>query len=372
VHVQRLTGSFADAGLVTGSYAIAVGLGSPVLGRLADRGRQTAVLLISAGAASGLLLVAGSLPRHSSVALLLALAVGIGFATPPVAACLRSRLPFLLPDPDELGRAYALETSIVELCWVCGPPLVLVIGAVWSTGGALALSGVILVTATVWFAAQPSMRSVRPPSLVRQRGGALATARMRILTVLLFGVGLLLGSDEVAVTAAAGRIEGSTAAAAPLLALWGVGSFAGGLALSRVRGERGAGMLVLLLLALTVGHLALVPAARAVVPLALVLFVAGGAIAPTEATVNAMVEDATPAGTSAEAFAWLGGAIAVGGAVGAAVAGDAVMRFGALGAFWLGAAAGALTTLTAAVSRHVLAGDPKPSHENDEVCRATS
>jgi predicted MFS family arabinose efflux permease len=168
-------------------------------------------------------------------------------------------------------------------------------------------------------------------------------------------VGVLLGADEVAVTATAKGIDGSTAAAAPLLALWGAGSFAGGLVLARVGGARNAAALALLLFALTVGHLVLIPAAGALAVLGAVLFITGGAIAPTEATVHALVEDAAPRGTITEAFAWLDGAIAAGGAAGGALAGVAVDTAGATTAFALGGAAGALATLTAIVRRRTLA-----------------
>jgi predicted MFS family arabinose efflux permease len=355
VHAQRLTGSFAVAGLITGVYAISVGVGGPLLGQLVDRGSPTAVLLASAGVGTLLLGAAAILPGHPSVGTLLALATGIGLATPPVGACLRAQLPALLPDPAALSGAYAVETSVVELCWVCGPPLVLGLGAVWSTGGALAVSGLILLVATAAFAAQPASRARRPqPSVGARRRGALTTPTMRILTVLLLGVGLLLGADEVAVTATAGAIEGSTAAAAPLLALWGTGSFAGGLVLARIGGARNAAALALLLVALTVGQLALIAAAGAIAVLGAVLFITGGAIAPTEATVSAMVEHAAPPGTITEAFAWLDGAIAVGGAAGAAVAGVVVDTAGATTAFALAGAVGALATLTAVVRRRTL------------------
>ena len=360
VHTQRLTGSFAAAGLVTGAYAIAGGMGGPLLGQLVDRGGQTEVLLASAGGAAALLGAAAILPAHASVALLLALATGIGLSTPPVGACLRAQLPALLPDPAALSGVYAVETSVVELCWVCGPPLVLGLGALWSTGGALAVSGLIVLVATVAFAVQPASRTRRPqPSDGARRGSALATPAMRVLTVLLLGVGLLLGADEVAVTATARTFEGSTAAAAPLLALWGAGSFAGGLGFARLGRGRNAALLALLLFALTVGHLALIPASGAVAALGAVLFVAGGAIAPIEATVYAMVEDAAPAGTVTEAFAWLAGAMAVGGAGGAGAAGLVVDTAGATAAFALAAAAGALATLIAIARWRALARDPR-------------
>ena len=78
------------------------------------------------------------------------------------------------------------------------------------------------------------------------------------------------------------------------------------------------------------------------------LLFAGAAIAPTEATIYAMVDHAAPAGTMTEAFAWLATAMAVGGALGAASAGIVADRAGPTAAFALAGGAGALAVLTAA------------------------
>jgi MFS family permease len=167
-------------------------------------------------------------------------------------------------------------------------------------------------------------------------------------------VGLLLGAVEVAVTAAAETLHGS-ASAAPLLALWGVGSLAGGLLAAR-HGARthGAAGLVLVLAALTLGHLALLAAAGSLVAIGAVLLMAGAAIAPTYATVHAMVDDATPASTVTEAFAWLATAAALGAAVGAATAGAAAEHAGPTAAFALASAAGLAAWLTASLRSQTL------------------
>ena len=102
------------------------------------------------------------LPAGAPLAVLVALAAGIGLATPPVGACLRTQLPALLPDPGAVRSAYAFEASVVELTWIAGPPLALCIGALWSTGAALALGGVVLLAATAAFAAQPASRRWQP------------------------------------------------------------------------------------------------------------------------------------------------------------------------------------------------------------------
>ncbi|MDQ6804969.1 MAG: MFS transporter [Actinomycetota bacterium] len=164
--------------------------------------------------------------------------------------------------------------------------------------------------------------------------------------IVLMAVGMLLGADEVAVIAAARALH-STTTTAPLFAIWGAGSLIGGLLLTRLGGgARTAGGLALLLGALTAGHLALIPADGSVLELGAVLLLAGAAIAPTEATLYAMVDNAAPAGTGTEAFAWLATGMAIGDAIGAAGAGLVADHAGPTAAFALAGGAGALAVLT--------------------------
>jgi MFS family permease len=368
VHVRHLSGSFATAGVVTGAYALAESIGGPLLGRLVDRRGQTLVLLTSAGASAALLGVIAIVPPGTSLPALVALASGIGLAEPPVGACLRTQLSSLLPDPDGARAAYAFEASVVELTWVAGPPLVLGVGALWSSGAALASGGLLLLVATGAFAAQPASRAWRPAGAQgRRRGGALRTPAMRTLTAVLLLVGVLLGADEIAVTAAAKALDGTTAAA-PLLALWGVGSLVGGLLITRSGGgARTAAGLSLVLAALAAGHLALIPASSTILSLGTVLLLAGTAIAPAEASVNAMVDDAAPPGTTTEAFAWLASAIAVGGALGAGSAGMLIDSAGPTAAFVLAGGAGALAVLVAALRSRTLAARPTSAGIGDKT-----
>ena len=237
------------------------------------------------------------LPAGASLAALVALAAGIGLATPPVGACLRTQLPALLPDPGAVRAAYALEASAVELTYIFGPPLALCIGALWSTGAALAVAGVVMLAATAAFAAQPASRIWRPaPTGPRPRGGSLRTPAMRALVIVLIAVGMLLGADEVAVTAAA-KTLGSTTAAAPCSPFGAPGRSSAacsspGSAAGRARRRACAPAR-----RTHRRHLALIPADGSVLALGAVLLLAGAAIAPTEATVYAMVDRAAPAGT---------------------------------------------------------------------------
>jgi len=228
IHAQHLTGSFAAAGIAAGAYAVAVGVGGPVLGQLVDRRGQTATLLASSAASAALLGAAALLPAGAPLLALVGLAAAIGLATPPLGACLRTLLPGLLPDADAVRAAYAVEATASELTWVSGPPLALGLGALWSTGGALLFAGAVLLVGTAAFAAQPASRAWQPGrGAPRTRGRSMRAPAMRTLVIVLVAVGALFGAVEVAVAAAADGL-GSAAAAGPLLGIWGAGSLLGG------------------------------------------------------------------------------------------------------------------------------------------------
>jgi MFS family permease len=360
VHVVHLTGSYAAAGIVSGANAVALGVSGPLLGKLVDRRGQTGVLVVGGWVAGALLCALAIVPVGAPLLLLVALAVAIGLAVPPLGACVRSLLPSLVPDPSAAPALYAIETSAVELTWVVGPPLALALAAFLSTGIALAAAGLILAAGTAVFAAQPASRSWRPePGASRSRGGALRVPAMQTLVVIFVAIGLLCGAVEVGAAAAAAGL-GSSGAAGPLLGLWGLGSLCGGVLTARLGGgARGAAGLSLVLAALAAGHVASVVATGSLVTLGAVLLLAGAALAPAFASVYAMVERVAPAGAVTEAFAWLATAMAMGGAAGSAVAGAMAESAGPAAAFALAGGAGVFAALAAVVRAHTLAeGEP--------------
>ncbi|HET6530821.1 MAG TPA: MFS transporter, partial [Actinoplanes sp.] len=209
VHVQRLTGSYAAAGLVAGALAVAQGTGAPLLGRLVDRRGQTVVLLGSALIGGAALATIAALPAGTPLPVLILLAAVIGLATPPVGACLRTLIPVLVPGAERQRRAYAVDATATELTWVAGPPLALTVGAVLGTGAALTAAGAVLISATALFALSPASRSWRPAAGTgTRRGSALASPAMRTLVLVLVGVGVVFGATEVGVTAAADHAAG--------------------------------------------------------------------------------------------------------------------------------------------------------------------
>jgi hypothetical protein len=341
VHAAFLTGSVAQAGLVSGAYAAALGIAGPLVGRVADRRGQTGVLVAGTAASTGLLVATALMPARTSVAVLVGLAAGLGVATPPVAACLRAALPDALPDPGELRTAVAFQATLAELAWITGPPLTLGIAAAVSTRAALLVAAAGVLTGTAAFAREPASRAWRPTG-GRRPSGAMRSPGMRTLVAILTAVGVVFGSVEV------GIATGQGAAAGPLLGLWGAGSLIGGAAATRLGGgARTSSGLAGVLAALAAGHLALALVSGTAVGLGLILLAAGAAIAPTYATVYAMVDDVAPAGTVTEASAWLATAVAVGAALGSAAAGTAVANAGTVSAFGLAGLSGAVAVAIA-------------------------
>ena len=359
VHVKEICGSFAAAGLAAGALAVSQGIGGPLLGRLVDRRGQTVVLAASGlGAAGALAALAAAAPGVAPITVLV-LAALLGVLTPPVPACMRTLLPGLVEDPDALRRAYAADSAAVELTWISGPPLVLLLGALTSTGAALAVTGGMLALLTLLFAAAPASRNWQPPEQeARVTGSALRSPSIRTLVLVFTGTGLVFGGTEVAVTAAADGLD-RTAAAGPLLGFWGLGGLIGGVAATRVGGgaRSGAG-LALLLAALGGSHAALAASANSFVVLAGGIVLAGTLIAPTCATAYAMVDKVAPGGSVTEAFAWMATAVAIGTSVGAAAAGAVADAAGPAATFLLAGAPAVLIALLSAGRAHTLNTDP--------------
>jgi MFS family permease len=356
VHVERLTGSFAVAGAVTGVLALAQGVGGPLLGRLVDARGQTGVLLASGAVASAALAALAVLPVGSPPAAFVGLAVVVGAANPPVGACVRALLAMVVPAGAGLRRAYAADATTTELTWVSAPPLVMVAVTLWDSRVALLAVAAVLLVATLRFAALPTSRAWRPvppTPATTGRGVALRSPGLRTLVAALVGVGVLFGATEVAVTAAAAGL-GQGAAAGALLGAWGVGSFVGGVAATRWGTARSAPGLAGLLAALGVGHLLLAPAAGHVLALGVVIALAGSMIAPILAAAYAMVDAVAPTGTATEAFAWIATASAVGTSGGAALAGVVADAASPAAAFLVAGGAAVLAAALVVARRHTL------------------
>jgi MFS family permease len=347
LRTRELTGSFAAGGFVAGLSALAVCVASPVLGRLVDRRGQVPVLVGTAALSATGLLLLGFLPDGASVAAAAACAVMTGIGFPPLGACLRAALPTLLPDRERRHAAFALESATTEITYVAAPLLVAAAIALGGAGTAAFVIAALGPLGVAAFVAHPAVRSWQPVAREEHDArSALGGPGVRSLILVFALVGTAFGAVEVAVPASVGA-----GAAGVLLALWGAGSLTGGLIAARhAAPEDGARRLRRLLVALAVGHLLLIPATGPIA-LALLLPVAGVAIAPTFACTFALVEELAPVGTLTEAYTWLSTGISAGIAVGAALSGALAESSSASASFALAAVAVAAGAGLAAVSR---------------------
>jgi MFS family permease len=362
VHARELTGSFAVGGAAAGANALAMAAGGPLLGRLVDRRGQTMVLAGSAALCAAALLGAAALPHGASALAIAALAAAAGATQPPLNACARGLWPAIMRDESRLHAAYGLETAALEITYIIGPAALLGLAALASTATAVAVCAAHIALGTALFAALRVSRGWRPEGVRRGAGGALSSPGLRTLMAICVLIGALLCGVEVAIPAAMMDTPG---AIGPLLALWGVGSLAGGLLVARAGGVQGARGFALALAGLAGGHLLLV-AADGPVALGALLVLAGAAVAPTFATTYALVNRVAPPGTITESFAWLSTALAIGLAAGGAGAGALADIAGARAAFAAAAGAAALTLVVLLARRPTLypvAAPPAPPVE---------
>jgi MFS family permease len=327
LYVRERTGSFAIAGAVAGALAAGSAVGAPVLGRLVDRRGQRRVL-IAAGivhaAALGALVADGESGAHTVV--LLAAGFVAGFAVPPASAVLRSMWPALLRGrPDLQQAAFALDSVMIELIFIAGPLLTAALTAIVSPATALIVSAVSVVAGTVWFTAQPPSRESLPDPEAGSGGvlGALRSPGIRSLVLISVPAGAGLGICEVALPAFSAA-QGGPELAGVLLAIWSLGSAAGGLIYGGLSNRPPLDRVHLMMTAALPLSILPMVAANSFELMALLVIPAGMFIAPLLASRNELVALVAPAGARTEAYTWPVTAFVGGIAGGAALAGAVV------------------------------------------------
>jgi len=342
-------GSYGAAGLVSGSYLVSAGIGSPVAGRLMDRRGAARILLRRALLSPLALLAAGGLAVAGAPLVAIGGCAAVaGALLPPVGAALRTLWPRLLEGTNLRTTAYALEASLQEIFFVVGPLLVALAAGLLAPVAGLAIAAAAGAIGTTVFATTPPVRAWRPDEAHASAGRAGALGAIGVRTIVLFGVccGLAFGGAEVGMPAFA-EAHGSAALGGVPLALFAAGSLVGGLVVGArtTREPRSLMRISSVLLAIGLAPLLLAPSLAV---LAVLAFVAGLPIAPSFAAAYGLLDRVAARGTHAEAFAWIGTAVSAGLAAGAALGGVAIDEWGVDAAFTLGCGGAALAALVAA------------------------
>jgi MFS family permease len=342
LYVQRETGSFAAAGLVSAGSLVGVSVGSVVQGRLIDRFGPTRPLLVTAALfAVAIVALALAIEAHAATPVLVLLGGGIGITEPMVGSASRALWGRLVTGESAKNAAFSYEAISMEVFFILGPGLAgLLVAAPWPGTGMVA-GGVCMVTGATLFALSPAVRAWGPAQAERRPLlGALAGPGMRTLALAALGFGMVIGFVEVAVPAAATE-AGQPALGGVLLSVWSVSSVAFGVAFSLRPWPRRMSSRLPALLAAFGLLTALLAWPSTLWGLALAMLVAGAMITPQSATHSAAIEIVAPTGTAAEAFGWVLTAVTLGLAFGQSVSGYLVEHHGPSASF-LAASASAL------------------------------
>jgi MFS family permease len=319
------TGSFGVAGATAGAMALGSALGAPVTARIIDALGPRTLLALAGVNAVGLLTVVALARSGAPTAALVAAALVGGAAFPPASSVLRAHYPVLFADrPALMQGAFALDSVLTECIFTAGPLLTAGLIVLFEPAAALLVSAAAVLGGT---AALVAALPPAPPAPVaaaadasRSRLGALAAPGIRTLVASMLPVGFAFGALEVALPAFADA-EGRPELAGVFVALWSLGSVAGGLTYgARPRRRTLAGTHLLVALGLPLSFL---PLALATSPAMMVLLVlpAGLLMAPLIATRNELAGLVAPEGSRTEAYTWPLTALVGGIALGAATAG---------------------------------------------------
>jgi MFS family permease len=352
--LREQTGSFTVPGAVAGGLALGIGAGAPFMGRLVDR-QGTRVLVpvavLNAVTLLGLLALGFA---DAPAAILIAVAVLCGAMYPPSPSVLRSRYPSLLAhEPGLVPRAYALDSVLLELTFVIAPLITAVLVAVLEPAAAIVFSAAAILVGTVAFAASLPDDGERLPGSGGGLLGALRSPGILTLVVTMLPVGFGFGAIEVALPAFSAD-EASPELAGVLIAVWSLGSAAGGFVYgARPRRMALAALHLRLTLLLPLAFLPIL-LSPSVAVMAIVLVPAGALIAPLIATRNELASTTAPVGTKTEALTWPLTALVSGIALGAATGGALIDAYDWHAAALSAVVATAIGGAVATARRHTL------------------
>jgi len=363
--VRQQTGSFAQAGAASAAWALGAGVVAPLQGRLVDRFGQPLVLipstLLNTAAVVGIVLAARA---GASTWVIAGFAWLGGAALPPLGACMRSVWATIFADDaNARSTAYAFESVMAEIFFIVGPAITTVVIAVSSPSAALLAAVGLSLAGTLGFATASLAHEWRGDRIERTRAGALAAPGMRTLMLAIVPTGISFGALEVAMPAFAVAHGHRAALSGILLSSMAIGSALGGLWYG---GRQWSGSIVMRFIGLQVLFaLGLLPLLLAdSLPLMAVLMgVAGLALAPAAAAGYLVVDRITPRGTITEATTWVMTANVAGGALGAGIAGVVVQDVSVRAAIALACVGPVLGTIVTLLRRRSLEAVvlPKPA-----------
>jgi MFS family permease len=331
--------SWTQAGLVTAAYTIGAAVGLPLMGRLIDRRGMRLVMVLTSAVGA---VVWFSTPLLPYPALVAAAVVG-GFFGLPIFAAIRLCLAAMVPA-DRRRPAFALDSMIVELSFMVGPAVAVVLSTTLPAGyGLYAMALGLVLAGTLMYVINPPTRppgeeipAVAPPR--RSWFGARLVALMIAGTSATF----ILSATDLTIVATL-RESGAIRWTGLAIGLWCAYSLIGGLVFGAI--HRSVSVLAL------VGVMGLLTIPVGLAPtwqwLLLALVPAGVLCAPTMVSANDNLAHIVPAESRGEATGLLGSALTAGTTLGAPFAGLVIDHAGPAWSFAACGAVGAIAVLAA-------------------------
>ncbi|WP_314138957.1 MFS transporter [uncultured Plantibacter sp.] len=326
LHIEQVTGSYGAAGLVLAATSIGQAIAGPLTSRWMGVWGIRKVLLLTlavcAVSVTTIALVTMTVPAYMAVGFV------AGLSTPPVQPAVRTIYPKLVTS-QQLTPLFSLDASAQEIIWVLGPVVTTFVSTQVGTVWGIALAAVIMVVGCLWFISSPEVGRVRIPRSRRKLGQVLKRPPVLLATVVGF---LLIGACSAVEAGVVATFGHDGLEAGIVLAIFSVGSLAGGLALGHTPiGPYALARRIFIVFA----GLAVASLFLNAWWLSITLFVAGIGIAPALAVLFAIVSASVKFSDTAEAYGWVGTGQLIGAAMGSAAAGFLIDGSGAVGAFWV-------------------------------------
>ena len=326
LHIEQVTGSYGAAGLVLAATSIGQAIAGPLTSRWMGVWGIRKVLLLTlavcAVSVTTIALVTMTVPAYMAVGFV------AGLSTPPVQPAVRTIYPKLVTS-QQLTPLFSLDASAQEIIWVLGPVVTTFVSTQVGTVWGIALAAVIMVVGCLWFISSPEVGRVRIPRSRRKLGQVLKRPPVLLATVVGF---LLIGACSAVEAGVVATFGHDGLEAGIVLAIFSVGSLAGGLALGHTPiGPYALARRIFIVFA----GLAVASLFLNAWWLSVTLFIAGIGIAPALAVLFAIVSASVKFSDTAEAYGWVGTGQLIGAAMGSAAAGFLIDGSGAVGAFWV-------------------------------------
>lgn len=352
--ISTRTGHYGFAGLLSGAFVAANGVGNPILARLVDRHGQSRILQpASAVHVVGIAVLCLLAELHTPQWTLLIPTAVAGFAWLAVGSMIRARWSMVLAGRPELTTAFSLESTLDEVIFTVGPLIATVIATQVNAILGLLLGVVLVAVGAVWLESQHATEPPPHPAGSPRHRSAVRYPGMVLMTLAAAFMGAVFASAEVTMIAFCGQ-HGRTGASGLVVACFAFGSGVAGLFYG-ARTWRSGLQHRFLVQALIFAVLPVLFLAAVNVPaLAVCAFVVGLGIAPMLITGFGLIAEIVPSLALTEGMAWLTTGLSVGYGAASAAVGRIADAHGARLAFSVTIGAGVLVgALALALHRRI-------------------